>query len=667
MLAGLEKIRDSDPRGMIQYPAFQNSSNPRRKTRATEGAMKEGADHCFQHQVTTFPFRGGEMGELIREFDWSKTSLGPIAEWPVHLKATVGLMLPARAQIVLFWGPEFVALYNDAYAPTIGDKHPKALGHPARVNWAELWDDLEPLLQQVLLTGETVFAKDRMFYIERHGYPENVYFNISYSPVHDENGRVDGVLCIVDETTRRIVAERALVKTEERLSNALQAAGLIGTFDTDLRSGMVYSDARFANMFSVDPQKAESGLPLADYLAGIHPDDVKLVSDGIEQAITTGEKCILEYRVQSKEGTVRWLEVHGQCRYDESGSPWRIPGAAVDITDRKRAELAIAHFAAIVESSDDAIISKDINGVITSWNTGAQRLFGYRADETIGNSITMLIPDDRKNEEPAILARLRRGDQVEHFETVRRRKDGGLIDLSLTISPIRDTHGKIVGASKIARDITDRKAHERLQNTLLSEMKHRLQNNLSTVLAIARQSFRGHEAESEDFRKFEARLLALASGHDLIARKSWNSAELGDVVAQLLNVHGRQRFEIDGPDVRLSPKSALALTLALHELATNAAKYGALSIPTGKVTIAWDVEQKAIPSLAFRWQERYGPAVSQPSRKGFGSQLIERVLAFELGGQVHIAYPPEGVVCEIIAPLSAEWEKEVKGSPPAQN
>jgi two-component sensor histidine kinase len=139
------------------------------------------------------------------------------------------------------------------------------------------------------------------------------------------------------------------------------------------------------------------------------------------------------------------------------------------------------------------------------------------------------------------------------------------------------------------------------------------------------------------------------------------------VVAQLLNVHGRQRFEIDGPDVRLSPKSALALTLALHELATNAAKYGALSIPTGKVTIAWDVEQKAIPSLAFRWQEQYGPAVSQPSRKGFGSQLIERVLAFELGGQVHIAYPPEGVVCEIIAPLSAEWEKEVKGSPPAQN
>ncbi len=618
------------------------------------------ANHRPQDQVADFLFRGGEMGALIRAFDWSKTSLGPIAEWPAHLKVTVGLMLPARVQIVLFWGPEFVALYNDAYVPTIGNKHPKALGQPARENWAELWDDLEPLLRQVLLTGETVFAKDRPFYIERHGYPESVYFDISYSPVHDKNGKVDGVLCIVDETTQRITAERALAKTEERLSNALQAAGMIGTFDTDLRSGLVYSDARFATMFSVDPEKGERGIPLADYIEGIHPDDVKLVNEGIEQAIATGEKCILEYRVRSKEGTLRWLEVHGRCLYDESGKPRRMSGAAVDITDRKQAELAAARLAAIVESSDDAIISKDINGVITSWNVGAQRLFGYAADEVIGKPITILIPEDRQDEEPTILARLRNGERVKHFETVRRRKDGSLIDFSLTISPIRDSHGKIVGASKIARDITDRKAYERLQSTLLREMKHRLQNNLSTVLAIARQSFRGHEAESEDFRKFEGRLLALSSGHNLIARESWDSAELGDVVAQLLNVHGRQRFEINGSDLRLSPKSALALTLALHELATNAAKYGALSIPTGKVTITWGIEQGATPRLAFRWQERHGPAVSQPSRRGFGSQLIERVLAYELDGQVHITYHPEGVVCEIVAPLSAKWEEESK-------
>jgi PAS domain S-box-containing protein len=170
-----------------------------------------------------FPLGGGEMGALVRALDWSKTSLGPISAWPSHLKATISLMLPAQAQIVLFWGPEFVALYNDAYAPTIGNKHPRALGRPARENWAELWDDLEPLLRRVLETGETVFAKDRRFYIERHGYPENVYFDISYSPVRDEAGKIEGVLCIVSETTERVVAQERqrllLRETNHRLKN----------------------------------------------------------------------------------------------------------------------------------------------------------------------------------------------------------------------------------------------------------------------------------------------------------------------------------------------------------------------------------------------------------------------------------------------------------------
>src|SRR5215471_14759925 len=151
-----------------------------------------------------FPFGEEGIGALMRALDWSTTSLGPIAGWPAHLKGAIRLLLRAQAQIVLFCGPEFVALYNDAYAPTIGEKHPRALGRPARENWAELWDDLEPLLRRVLDTGETVFAKDRPFYIERHGFPENVYFDISYSPVWDEAGKVGGVLCIVSRRLSKL-------------------------------------------------------------------------------------------------------------------------------------------------------------------------------------------------------------------------------------------------------------------------------------------------------------------------------------------------------------------------------------------------------------------------------------------------------------------------------
>jgi PAS domain-containing protein len=271
-----------------------------------------------------FPFGGGGLGALIRALDWSKTCLGPIAEWPAHLKATISIMLPAEAQIVLFWGPEFVALYNDAYAPTIGDKHPRALGRPARENWEELWDDLEPLLRRVLETGETVFAKDRPFYIERHGYPENVYFDISYSPVYDEAGEVGGVLCIVRETTDRFVARRELARAQERLTQALNAHGMVGTFDWHAQTDVVYSDARFGEMFSVDPARAEKGAPLAEYLAGIHPDDVEWIAAAVNHVIATGEKYIKEFRLLQKDGTIRWVEARGECLSDEDGKPVRL-------------------------------------------------------------------------------------------------------------------------------------------------------------------------------------------------------------------------------------------------------------------------------------------------------------------------------------------------------
>ncbi len=162
------------------------------------------------------------------------------------------MILPADSQIVLFWGPEFVAFYNDAYASTIGDKHPDALGRPASEYWAELWDDLEPLLKSVRDTGNTISAKDRPFYIERHGFPETVYMDISYSAVRGESGAVEGVLCLVNETTERVVAERTLRQSEERLRIATDAAA-IGTWDYDPINGTLRWDDRCKALFGLPP------------------------------------------------------------------------------------------------------------------------------------------------------------------------------------------------------------------------------------------------------------------------------------------------------------------------------------------------------------------------------------------------------------------------------
>ncbi|MFJ3485922.1 ATP-binding protein [Pseudomonas sp. NPDC090202] len=166
---------------------------------------------------------GGEVCSLLRTSICDDSPLGPPAAWSVALKTLMATTLPVRAQIVIFWGTQYVALYNDAYAPSIGDKHPKALGRPAIENWTELWDDLEPLLRGVRETGQTFSAKDRPFYIERGSDGETVYFDVSYSAVREADGAVGGVLCIVTETTERVAAERKLREMNEGLEQRVAA------------------------------------------------------------------------------------------------------------------------------------------------------------------------------------------------------------------------------------------------------------------------------------------------------------------------------------------------------------------------------------------------------------------------------------------------------------
>lgn len=160
---------------------------------------------------------GNSVADLLKALDHGSCPLGPVAAWPAELRQAIALALPAKAQIVLFWGPQYVALYNDAYASAIGDKHPRALGRPASETWPELWDDLEPLLRGVRDTGETFQAKDRPFHLERGEGGETTCFDVSYSAVPGPGGQTDGVLCIVAETTERVRAEARLAANEARL------------------------------------------------------------------------------------------------------------------------------------------------------------------------------------------------------------------------------------------------------------------------------------------------------------------------------------------------------------------------------------------------------------------------------------------------------------------
>jgi PAS domain S-box-containing protein len=523
--------------------------------------------------------------------------------------------------------------------------------------------------------------------------------------------------------------------------------------------------------------------------------------------------------------------------FDSSG---RLTGAVnmlVDITDRSNAELASRHLAAIVESSEDAIISKTLDGVIQTWNAAAERMFGYTAPEIVGRSVLLLIPPERHHEEDEILGRLRRGERIEHFETVRRTKDGRPLDISLTVSPVKDGAGNVIGASKIARDVSvekrarrqleilyraskeisrdlnlervvqtvtdlateacgakfgafifnvvngsgesnihfslsgapresfeklrmprktalfaptfdgkaivrsgdirkdpryglngphygtpmghlpvvsylavpvmsvagevhgglffghdkpdmfseesqslvvaiasqaavaldnarlhrsaeveieQRRKAEEVKELLLNEIKHRVKNTLGTVLAMATQTFR--EAPDAERQAFGARIRALAEAHDGLTQRSWQSASMMDTAERSMRAfmdNGREkRISIDGPAVELRPNMALLISMLLHELGTNAVKYGALSNLSGSVSLTWCTDRNKNGSvLKLEWGEAGGPPVHVPTRKGFGSRLIERALRGD-NGSAEICYEPAGLRCAMTIPLA---------------
>jgi len=318
-------------------------------------------------------------------------------------------------------------------------------------------------------------------------------------------------------------------------------------------------------------------------------------------------------------------------------------------SDRRRMEDAGPLLAAIVESSDDAIMSKDLNGTIKSWNKAAERLFGYAAQEIVGKSVLVLIPDDRHAEERTIIERIRQGEKIEQYETLRRHKDGRLIPLSLTVSPVKDSQGRIVGASTIARDITERKRAEEQRNILLGEMKHRTKNFVAVIDAIARQTRPKDNPEAAAILDgFVARLRALLSTGELVVdsldRRAKLEALFGIVLKPFKDPNRSDSIHVDGPDVDVAEQTAGNLALAIHELATNALKYGALKSRSGHVSLTWTRNDAG--EVCIEWKETGGdPILAPPTHTGFGSRVIALATSTERNGETVMRFENDGLRC----------------------
>ncbi|MBV9431348.1 MAG: PAS domain S-box protein [Hyphomicrobiales bacterium] len=378
-----------------------------------------------------------------------------------------------------------------------------------------------------------------------------------------------------------------------------------------------------------------------------HPDDLDRDLAEMSEVIA-GQREILsrDKRYLRKDGAVVWIRLTSALVRTEDAEPAYFISAIEDITRDLHAAATNARLAAIVRSSQDAIYSFDHDHIIGSWNSGAERLFGYRADEIIGQSRAMLMPTHRAHE---LHEKLDFGtENIMSTETERKRKDGSVFPCVVTKSQIFGPNGQLLGFSSTVRDITERRLAEERQRLMARELVHRVKNSFAVIQSIVRQTQRSTPDPEAFAEAFGGRLAAMAASHDLLTDRHWEGASLRELVASQLaafSAGAEKRVHVHGPEVTLDTALAVPLGLALHELATNATKYGSLSVPGGSVELSWKIgETEGAESLSLAWREVGGPPVKPPSRRGFGTSLIERGLP---DAKIDRRFERDGLVCRI--------------------
>ncbi len=386
--------------------------------------------------------------------------------------------------------------------------------------------------------------------------------------------------------------------------------------------------------------------------------------DLLDQVLQTGKPFVANsvpvqlQRPPPNEPETRFVSFIYQPMTDADGRVTGIFAEGVDVTPAAEADLARRKaergLQAVLNNASVAIFLMDDKQQCSYMNAAAERLTGYTLAETRGRPLHDVIHHTRPDGshfplEDCPIDRAFPEDHNMQGEEIFVHKDGHFYPVAFTASPIRDDESSTVGTIIEVRDISAEKAAQERQHLLINELNHRVKNTLAIVQSLAQQSLREEGSPAEVKQAFESRLAALSRAHDVLTRQSWEAASIHQLIEVTVAPYAGQpsRFEIEGPDLLLAAETAVTLALALHELATNAAKHGALSAPEGHVDVRWTAEDG---SLKFVWAESGGPEVTPPKRRGFGSRMIERALAAELDGTASLHFRREGLVCAVDAP-----------------
>ena len=518
--------------------------------------------------------------------------------------------------------------------------------------------------------------------------------NGSMVPMRNAAGQHLGFLKILTDRTEQRRMSETLRITEDRLQLALGASSLVGVWDWDIAGGRIASDAHLAGFYGIDPERAASGVPVAEYAAAIHPDDRESIAARTRRAVIAGSTFAEEFRVVDADGTVRWVFARGRVYRRDDGRAERMLGVAVDVTERKCAEERQRRLVELVDrvrDLSDAAQIANVAGEILGRSLGVVRAGFARIDDEAAMVVEADWTDDgtssvRGSHWPGdfgkLLDELKLGEVVAVSDVAsdERTREGKERFAALGIRALLNVplieNGRLTAllfahddrprqwsADEIAfaRDVAERgwayaeraraEAHQRL---LAGELQHRVKNTLAMVQAIVGQSLRSAASLEAARITVTDRLQVLARAYEGLIRPGQASAPIHAVVADAVRVcsGGSERVRLAGPALDLAAKPALTLAMALHELCTNAVKYGALSNDTGHVQVSWLLtDQGSETRFHLVWSEHGGPPVRPPAQRGFGSRLIEAGVASELHGKAALVFEPDGVVWRLSAPL----------------
>ena len=631
-----------------------------------------------------------EMARRIREFDWAATPLGPPLSWPQSLRSALSICLNCNFPTAIYWGPELRLLYNDAWSSIPGPRHPAALGSPAREIWPDIWGILAPQFEQVITQGHGVVFSEQYLPMRRYGHLEETYWDYSFTPIAGEDGRVAGVFNQGQEVTSRIFGDRSnalLLKVGDCGRRAVAASDILrealGLLGDNIQPGTIAYGEVDTAAATIRIEGSASGGE-----AGRMPPRLRLdaFGTGLAAALASGEPFVVTdsrraYRdapdIQRQFarlgiGAMIAVPLHRDGENDallfvhtpvphhwSAGEMMLVRGFAARMWEelgRVRFETALREserrHRLVFEQARDIIFTADLDQCITACNPAAAEAIGLPAEQIIGRCIAEFVSPEEFTRTSAMLKRKLSDGGVTRYEVAVRGSGGRTRQWDVNSALTIDNDGKPIGLHALARDITEKRAFDERQQLLINELNHRVKNTLALVQGLAMQSFKSDRSVIEGQDAFQARLAMLAAAHDLLTREYWEGATVAALVSDATAPYGgpEGRIVTRGPHVLLSPKAAISLVLALHELGTNAAKYGALSRPEGRVDLDWDLD----PDRAFtlRWRESGGPPVNAPHNRGFGLRLLERVLANDLTGKVTLAFAPSGFDCTISATLS---------------